>query len=80
MYHKTTHHSMDRLGCVPLMFLSNPIIIMGNLKYHLDYDVYHLDCVYYHVNDNFILVLNFKTNLISIRVIKCRKREDKDLQ
>jgi len=36
---------------------------MGILKYHLDNDVLYPDYVYYHLNDNFTLMLNFKTNL-----------------
>jgi hypothetical protein len=66
MYHRTTLHSMDRLGSVIFMFSSNPIINMVILKYYLDDKVYHPDCVYYHVNDKFLLMLTFKTNLISI--------------
>jgi hypothetical protein len=63
MCHKSTHHSLNRLGCVPFMFLSSPVIIMGILKYNLDIDVLYPDYLYYYVNDNFLLMLNFKTNL-----------------
>ena len=63
MCHKSVHHSLNKLSCVSFMFLSNPIIIMGILKYHLDDDVFYPDYVYYHVIGNFILMLNFKTNL-----------------
>jgi hypothetical protein len=46
MCHKTTHHSLDRLGGrVPLMFSSNPIIIMGILIYHLNDDAFYSDYV-----------------------------------
>jgi hypothetical protein len=36
---------------------------MGTLKYNLDDDVLYQDYLCYYVNDNFILMLNFKTNL-----------------
>ena len=67
MCHKSTHHNLNRLGCVPLMFLSNPIIIMGILKYYLvnEASVLYPDYVYYHVKDHFILMLNFKTSLFN---------------
>jgi hypothetical protein len=77
----TTHHSLNRLGCVPHMLLSNRIIIMGILKYYLEDDILNPDYVYYHVNDNFNPMVNFKANLSNLnRVIKCRKEEDKKLQ
>jgi hypothetical protein len=63
MCHKSTHHSLNRLGCVPLMFLSNPVIIMGILKYHLDDEVLYPDYVCYHVEDHFVLMTHFKINL-----------------